>query len=639
MSLIRLSNAYKDFGIKILFENLNLDINKKDKLGLIGKNGSGKSTLLKIIAGIEPLLSGERTCSSSTKISLASQEDSLNKNKTIIEEVLKGCGDRSNLIIRFQKLTKVFAENPNENSIRDELVYLSELMDSNNAWDLEKQCQIILDKLGIENINNKISELSGGYQKRVGLASALVANPDVLLLDEPTNHLDTIAIQWLEGWLKKYNGAIILITHDRYFLDKVTNQMLEIEKGHSYKYAGNYSEYLKQKIEQENQKELASKKFKTVLNKELSWLKKGAKARSSKQKARIKRIQTMQNKKPFQNENNIDISFLSRRIGNKVINIQNMSIINNNKTILKNFTYDFNPEDRVGIIGPNGCGKSTLLHTIAGIREYQEGNIDIGNTVHIGYLDQNINELNSSKIKDKKVIDFILEVSNSVNFGKKKLTASKLLENFLFSPAEQYNQIEKLSGGEKRRLKLCKILMQEPNVLILDEPTNDFDIQTLSVIENFLEDFQGCVIIVSHDRYFLDRTVDRIFEFNNKQLVRYEGNYSLYLENKKIGSSLEKTSKNNSDEFSIEHDSKKNIFKGYLKSNISLKRKLSFKEKKELENINQKLPLLEKRKSFVASEIENAKTSLIMSSLSEELAKIIEEIEKLEERWLILSDI
>jgi len=635
--LISLVNASTDFGIKTLFKNLDLHINKKERLGLIGPNGSGKSTLLRALAGVEPLIEGERRCLSSLRISLVGQETSLVSDKSILEEVLEGCGEKRKLLLNFSKLSRQIAENPKDESLLKKLGQASELMDTAGAWNLEQQCQDVLRRLGIKDLEKPLKDLSGGYRKRVGLAAALVSQPDVLLLDEPTNHLDASAVEWLQNWLDHYDGALVLITHDRYVLDRVTTRMVEINNGEARKYSGNYREFLQQKVEQEQSEASSKKKFQGVLRKELSWLRQGPKARSTKQKARIQRIAEMQAKPRVQVKAKLEMNSLSRRIGKIAIEAEGVGLSlndkGNNLDLLVDFTYSFSPEDRVGIIGPNGSGKSTLLDLIAGKKAPTTGEIKLGETVHIGYLDQHTNDLNQGSGLNRKVIEFVEEAALRINHGGKQITASQLLEKFLFPPSQQHGPLSKLSGGEKRRLALCKMLIQSPNVLLLDEPTNDLDIQTLSVLEDFLEDFKGCVVIVSHDRYFLDRTIDRIFNFENGNLRRYEGNYSRFLEQK----ILEERNNEKEERVKIVNDSatKKGLEVKLKPTNG--KRRLSFKEAKELKELDLKLPLLEKQKIYLEKKITDSDVDI--SEVSHQLAVLIESIQEYEDRWIELSEL
>jgi len=635
--IISLVNASTDFGIKKLFKNLDLHINKKERLGLIGPNGSGKSTLLRVLAGVEPLMEGERRSLSSLRISLVGQETSLDSEKSILEEVLEGCGEKRQLLLNFNRLSRQIAKSPKDESLLKKLGQASELMDTAGAWNLEQQCQDVLRRLGIKNLDKPVKDLSGGYRKRVGLAAALVSQPDVLLLDEPTNHLDASAVEWLQNWLDHYEGALVLITHDRYVLDRITTRMVEINNGEARKYSGNYREFLKQKVEQEESEESTKKKFQGILRKELAWLRQGPKARSTKQKARIKRIAEMQSKPRNEVRAKLDMNSLSRRIGKIVIEAEGVGLSikdkESNLDLLADFTYSFSPEDRVGIIGPNGSGKSTLLDLIAGKRLPTNGEIRLGETVHIGYLDQHTNELNKGSGLNRKVIEFVEEAASRIDHGGKQITASQLLEKFLFPPRQQYSPLSKLSGGEKRRLALCKMLIQAPNVLLLDEPTNDLDIQTLSVLEDFLEDFKGCVVVVSHDRYFLDRTIDRIFAFENGNLRRFEGNYSRFLE-QKISEERNHDKQERNKKFDNSENQKGSEKKLKPKTN---KRKLSFKEAIELKELEKKLPLLEQQRVSLEETI--AESVLDINEISHQLAALIVSIQEYEDRWIELSEL
>ena len=635
--LISLVNASTDFGIKNLFKNLDLHINKKERLGLIGPNGSGKSTLLRVIAGIEPLMEGERRCLSSLRISLVGQETSYNSEKSILEEVLEGCGEKRKLLLNFSQLSRKIAQNPEDEDLLKKLGQASELMDAAEAWNLEQQCQDVLRRLGIKDLDKPVKELSGGYRKRVGLAAALVSKPDVLLLDEPTNHLDASAVEWLQNWLDHYEGALVLITHDRYVLDRITNRMVEINNGEARKYSGNYREFLQQKVEQEQSEASTKKKFQGVLRKELAWLRQGPKARSTKQKARIQRIAEMQAKPKSHVKANLEMNSLSRRIGKIAIEAEGVGLSlhnkNNNLDLLYDFTYSFSPEDRVGIIGPNGSGKSTLLDLIAGKRLPTSGEMRLGETVHIGYLDQHTNDLNQGSGLNRKVIEFVEEAALRIDHGGKQITASQLLEKFLFPPGQQHSPLVKLSGGEKRRLALCKMLIQAPNVLLLDEPTNDLDIQTLSVLEDFLDDFKGCVVVVSHDRYFLDRTIDRIFNFENGHLCRYEGNYSRFLDQKILEERNNETKKR----AKIVNNSQKKRGQEIKLVSKNDSRRLSFKEARELKELDLRLPMLEKKKIYLEKKISDSDVDI--SEISHELAELIESIQKHEDRWIELSEL
>ncbi|MFL0747949.1 MAG: ABC-F family ATP-binding cassette domain-containing protein [Prochlorococcus sp.] len=650
MSLISLIEASKDFGINTLFAELTLHINEGERLGLIGPNGAGKSTLLKVLAGVEPLGEGVRRCSPRLRVELVGQESTVEPGHTVLQEVLAKCGEKRELLLRFNELSNSVAHEPNNATLLAELGQLSQRMDDAQAWGLEQQCQEVLQRLGITDLQRPVEELSGGYRKRVGLASALVAMPDVLLLDEPTNHLDAAAVEWLQSWLDRYPGALVLVTHDRYVLDRVTNRMVEVDRGKTRTYLGNYSTFLQQKAEQEASEASTAAKFKGVLRRELAWLRQGPKARSTKQKARLQRIEAMRTEPLQSPKGSLEIANVSRRIGKLAIEVEALQITASDTPdsplLLDDFTYSFTPEDRVGIIGANGTGKSTLLDLIAGRRQPTSGKLRLGETVHLGYLDQHTEDIARGKGLERKVIDFVEEAASQINLGREQITASQLLERFLFPPAQQHSPLGKLSGGERRRLTLCRMLIQAPNVLLLDEPTNDLDVQTLSVLEDFLEDFRGCVVVVSHDRYFLDRTVDRLFNFENGRLKRFEGNYSAFLEQQQrqerqvsetnesvpISPSREPGSSRQTSSSSTE--SKRAASQAAA---LNKPRRRSFKESRELEALDKQLPLFETQRSELeASLSQGGEDSTV---LSKQLAELIETLHKAEERWLELSEL
>ena len=630
MSLISLVGAAKDFGIRTLFTDLDLHIGEGERLGLIGPNGAGKSTLLRVLAGREPLGEGERRCSQKLRVELVGQESEVTPGLTVLEQVLEGCGAKRDLLLRFSALSDAIAAAPNDEALLAELGVLSQRMDEEEAWSLEQQCREVLQKLGISDLQRPVQDLSGGYRKRVGLASALVACPDVLLLDEPTNHLDAAAVEWLQTWLDRYPGALVLVTHDRYVLDRVTRRMVEVARGTARTYQGNYSTFLQHKAEEEASEAASAAKFKGVLRRELAWLRQGPKARSTKQKARLQRIEAMRQDKPLPSKGKLEMASVSRRIGKLVIEAEGLGVTAdgsaNGQLLLDDFTYSFSPEDRVGIIGPNGSGKSTLLDLIAGRRSATQGELRLGETVHIGYLDQHTEAFNQGKGLERKVIEFVEEAASRIDLGGEQLTASQLLERFLFPPAQQHSPLAKLSGGERRRLTLCRMLIQAPNVLLLDEPTNDLDVQTLSVLEDFLEDFRGCVIVVSHDRYFLDRTVDRLFCFDCGRLKRFEGNYSDFLDQQRRLERQQSAQTNTPSR----KDSK-------VKTSEQGPRRRSFKETKELQSLDQRLPELEARRGALEQAITEKGADI--SKLSLDLAEVMQSIAHAEDRWLELSEL
>jgi len=642
VSLISLVGASKDFGIRTLFSDLTLHISERDRLGLIGPNGAGKSTLLKVLAGEEPLGSGERRCSSRLRVELVGQESIVDPSLTVLEQVLAGCGEKRELLLRFNALSEAVAAKPDDRALLNALGELSQRMDEADAWGLEQQCQEVLQRLGITDLHRPVSDLSGGYRKRVGLASALVACPDVLLLDEPTNHLDAAAVEWLQSWLDRYPGAVVLVTHDRYVLDRVTRRMVEVERGEARSYEGNYSTYLQRKAEQDAADAASATKFKSVLRRELAWLRQGPKARSTKQKARLQRIEAMREAPTRQARGQLEMASVSRRIGKIAIEAEALGVTADGqaggRALLQDFTYSFSPEDRIGIIGPNGSGKSTLLELIAGRRQPTTGTLRLGETVHLGYLDQHTDALSSGRGLERKVIEFVEEAASRIDLGGEQLSASQLLERFLFPPSQQHSPLSKLSGGERRRLTLCRLLIQSPNVLLLDEPTNDLDVQTLSVLEDLLEDFRGCVVVVSHDRYFLDRTVDRLFSFENGRLQRFEGNYSAFLEQRKEQERRVTQEHADAAPDAAASTSQRPSNDNRQAAEAETPRRRSFKESKELDSLDRELPLLEARKTELEMQLSSGSGD-DLTRLSEELAAAIQDLESAEERWLELSEL
>ncbi|HEY9750334.1 MAG TPA: ABC-F family ATP-binding cassette domain-containing protein [Allocoleopsis sp.] len=640
MSIFTLQSVQKDFGIKEILKDASFSLDAADKVGLIGTNGSGKSTLLKMIAGLEPIDSGQIIVNSGVKIVYLPQQPDLDENRTVLEQVFADSGEGMTLVREYEELSDKLAHGQGDaTQLMARLSTVSQRMDAVGAWELETQAKIILTKLGIENFEARIGDLSGGYRKRIALAAALMANPDVLLMDEPTNHLDALSVEWLQSYLNRFRGALLLITHDRYFLDRVTNRIIEIDRGDLYSYSGNYSYYLEKKALAEESAASSQRKHQGVLRRELEWLKRGPKARSTKQKARIQRIQDMQAQEFKQGQGKVEISTPGRRIGKKVIDLVNISKAYNGRTLIKDFTYNFNPEDRVGIIGGNGAGKSTLMNIITGRVEPDLGTVEIGSTIHIGYFDQHSEDLLSALNENQRVIDYIKEVGEFVKTADgTQISASQMLERFLFPGNQQYAPIHKLSGGEKRRLFLLRILMSAPNVLILDEPTNDLDVQTLAVLEEYLEDFSGCVIVVSHDRYFLDRTIDKIFALEVEGNVRqYPGNYSVYLDFKR----KEEEAEPSSSEKTVKSEKQTPPLSPAHSSLDTKPRKISYKEKREFELLESKIPEMEAEKEAIEKTLYNNPPSGFseVQKLSERLAELTQEIDQATERWMELAEL
>jgi ABC transport system ATP-binding/permease protein len=632
MSIVTLQSVKKDFGIKELLKDANFSLDPNDKVGLIGTNGSGKSTLLKMIARLESIDSGQILVNSGSKIVYLPQQPDMDENHTVLEQVFADSGEQMNLVREYEELSDKLAHYPDDSQLMSRLSSVMERMDATGAWEVETNAKIILTKLGIVDFDVKVGTLSGGYRKRIALAAALISEPDLLLMDEPTNHLDALSVEWLQSYLNRYRGALLLITHDRYFLDKVTNRIIEIDRGDIYNYTGNYSYYLEKKALAEESAVSTQRKHQGLLRKELEWLKKGPKARSTKQKARIDRAHELRDTEFKEINGKVDISTVGRRIGKKVIELKNVSKAYNNRTLIHDFTYEFSPEDRIGIIGGNGAGKSTLMDIMTARIKPDSGSVEIGTTIHIGYFNQHSEELLTAVDDDQRVIDYIKEEGEFIQISDgTKITASQMLERFLFPGNQQYSPINKLSGGEKRRLYLLRILISAPNVLILDEPTNDLDVQTLAVLEDYLEDFNGCVIVVSHDRYFLDRTVDRIFALEEGGGLRqYPGNYSIYLDYKKA------------EEAEKQETSKTVIVEEKIVSPVTetkKRRRLSNWERREFEELEGKIAKLEAEKTAAEKKLVNvAENYSQVQKLYEQVETLKKNIDLSTERWLELAE-
>ena len=643
MTLFTLKSIKKDFGIKEILRSASFSLDEGEKVGLIGTNGSGKSTLLKMIAGLEPIDGGEIWRNSGVKIVYLPQQPDIEGDRTVLEQVFADAGEQMALIREYEDISHKMALGQGDmDALMARLSWVTETIEAAGAWDLETNAKVVLSKLGIEDFETRVGDLSGGYRKRVAIAAALLAEPDALLMDEPTNHLDAESVEWLQSYLNSFRGALLLITHDRYFLDQVTNRILEVDRGDLYGYSGNYSYFLEKKAETEASEISTQKKHAGVLRRELEWLKRGPKARSTKQKARIQRIDEMQNREFKETSGKVDISTVGRRIGKKVIELESVTKGYGDRILIKDFTHTFSPQGRVGIIGPNGVGKSTLMNLITGREQPDAGNVDIGDTIHFGYFDQHSEDV--IKNPNQRVIEYLKETAELVQtVDGSVITASQMLERFLFPPNQQYAPIHKLSGGERRRLFLLQVLMQAPNVLILDEPTNDLDVQTLAVLEEYLEEFNGCVIVVSHDRYFLDRTVERVFAFEgNGQIRQYPGNYSVYLDYKQAEVAVKTAEKADSKRQKADKGaSNSQGGAGIATASPSAKpKKLSYKEKREYEQLEDKIPELEAEKEALEKVLYGNPPSDYseMQQLSERLAGLTTAIDTATERWMELAE-
>lgn len=615
MNILTVNNISKTYGEKTLFEDISLTINDTDKIGLIGINGTGKSTLLKIISGYETADSGQINIPNGKTIEYLDQNPKFNPESTVLQQIFKGDSPAIKLIRKYEQTIKDIEDNPEDEALQKQLLKLTSEINAIDAWELESQIKTVLTKLGITKFNEKMGTLSGGQRKRVSLASALLSPCDLLILDEPTNHMDNTSIDWLEGYLENRKGALLMITHDRYFLDRVVNKTIELDHGKIYIYTGNYSQFIEKKIERKNLESAIERKRQNLYRKELKWIKAGVKARSTKQKSRIQRFEELKNSKVDFDDSKIDISVGHSRLGKKIINIQDISKSFGENKIIEDFSYILLRDDRIGIVGDNGVGKSTLLNLITGKLIVDKGTIDIGKTVKIGYFTQEYENFN----QNLRAIEYIRESAEYITTSDGfKISAAQMMERFLFSDDMQWTYVSKLSGGEKRRLYLLKILMNAPNVLILDEPTNDLDIDTLKVLESYIDEFNGAVISVSHDRYFLDRTCNRIFSFEgNGNITEYTGNYSDFIVKRKH---LDK-------EDSEDKTSKKKTHSNTEKT-TQQKLKFSYNEKLEYEKIDSEIELLENELSKLEDKIQEYARDFV------KLQEFMVEKNKVEEKLL-----
>lgn len=618
MNLLTVENISKSYSELVLFENLSFGINKDQKIALIAKNGTGKTSILNILSGADQPDSGQVNYRKSTRVSFLDQEPKLNPNLTVEETIFASDNEILQVIANYEKALN----NPEDT---DAYQKAFEAMDRFEAWDFETQYKQILFKLKLEDLNAKVDKLSGGQKKRLALANALINRPDLLILDEPTNHLDLEMIEWLEDYFAKENMTLFMVTHDRYFLERVCNEILELENGKLYPYKGNYSYYLEKKEARLEQEAVEQHKTELLFKKELSWMRRQPKARTTKSKSRIDDFHIIKEKaSQRRKEHEVQLELNMERMGNKIIEIHKISKSFPNKIILDKFDYSFTKGERVGIIGKNGTGKSTFLNILTGRDKPDNGKVIIGDTIKFGYYTQK-----GIQIKEgQKVIDVIREFGDFIPLMKgRQISAQQLLERFLFDRKKQYDFVEKLSGGERKRLYLCTVLIQNPNFLILDEPTNDLDIVTLNVLESFLLDFPGCLIVVSHDRYFMDKIVDHLFVFRGEGVIEdFPGNYSDYraYEDSKVIEQREQKEKS---------EPTKNTWKEAEKN------KLSYLEQKEYKNLEKEIKQLENKKEKIQEKFTD--TSLSgeeIEALSIELGEISETIDQKTERWFELAD-
>jgi ATP-binding cassette subfamily F protein uup len=628
MSILVAEKISKKYSEKVLFDEISIGINEGEKIGLIGINGTGKSTFLKVIAGLEPLDAGKIICGNDMKIGYLAQIPNFEPGITVLEQVFKGDMPEMQLIRRYEEVLQLIEENPGEAKYETEMITLIHRMDQMDAWSIEAEAKKVLTKLGITEFTADVGKLSGGQRKRVAMASALISPVDLLILDEPTNHIDNETVDWLEKYIGNRKGALLMVTHDRYLLDRVATRIIELDDGKLYSYQANYTKYLEMKIERENLEEASERKRQGLIRRELEWIRRGARARTTKQKARLDRFDDLTSEKKRQTDGSIEMQGAFSRLGRKIIEIENISKSFSCGEIIKDFSYVLLRNDRIGIIGPNGAGKSTLMKIASGRLEPDTGSVAIGETVKIGYFAQENDEMNH----DLRVIEYIKEQAEVVNTKNGTITAAQMLERFLFPPAMQWSLISKLSGGEKRRLYLLRILMGAPNVLMLDEPTNDLDIQTLTILEGYLDEFPGAVVVVSHDRYFLDRVVDSIFSFEGSGLIKeYAGNYSDYSQFM-LGQEtlLEQNGLENKDLVAGKKEERKQV----------RTLKFTYKEQREFESIDDVIAELEEKIEQAERKMAEAFSDYTyLQQLSEEKEELEDKLDQATDRWVYLNEL
>ena len=630
MNILTIEDLRKSYGTKPLLQSVTFGLEDDEKMGLIGANGSGKTTLMRIIAGMEKHDGGRLMLQNNARVAFLPQNPVFDDSHTILDAVFDQGDPLLRLLHDYEEVSYALSTMEEvDEKLLARMSDLSHQLDVTGGWDREASAKAVLDRLGLKDMDAIVGTLSGGQRKRVALARSLVLQPDLLLLDEPTNHLDTETIAWLESYLAGYPGALLLVTHDRYFLDRVTNRMLEVTPEGVMKYEGNYSRYLELKEEQERLKEATERTRQNLARRELAWLRRGPKARTSKAKYRVERAQALQESTGSGPDAKLQLAAASTRLGKKVLELTDLSKAYGEKVLIKQYSRLIARTDRLGIIGENGTGKTTLLDMIAGKVKPDEGHVETGETVVIGYFDQEGRPLND----ELRVIDTVTEVAENVRTADGSvITASQMLERFLFPPAVQYTPVAKLSGGERRRLHLLLVLMEAPNILLLDEPTNDLDIATLAALEEYLDTFDGVLIVVSHDRWFLDRIIDHLLHFEGDGSIReYPGDYSAWLEvrtqEKRVEEAAAKKKKANA------------APKGSTKAVSSGPAKLSWKEKKELEETERRIEAAEERKAGIEEELGSGITDMeAITALSEELGALMKAMEQDMDRWAELAE-
>lgn len=651
MNIMTAEQLTKSYGEKILFQDASFGMDEYDKIGVVGVNGTGKSTFLRVIAGLEPADSGKVTINRGIRIAFLAQNPEFDPDITVLRGVFQNGGPEHQAVSQYMEAVEELELLPTDEGLQAKVSRLSQEMDRLGAWSLENEAKSVLTRLGIADFSRKMGELSGGQRKRVALASALILPSELLIMDEPTNHIDNDSVAWLEAYLQKRRGALLIITHDRYFLDRVCNVMLELDHGRLFRYEANYSRFLELKSDREEREAASEQKRQNLLRNELAWIRRGAQARSTKQKARIERFEKLQGMKTEYKSDSLDISVASTRLGRKIVEIEGIRKSAGDRLLINELTYTAVQGDRVGIVGPNGYGKSTLLNMIAGRIQPDAGEVALGQTVKLGYFTQEHQEMNPNQ----RAIEYIKDAAEVVETADgSRITAAQMLERFLFPPASQWTPIAKLSGGEKRRLYLLRILMEAPNVLLLDEPTNDLDIQTLTVLESYLDEFPGAVFVVSHDRYFLDRTVDKLMVFEGDGVVAvHAGDYSDYEERMRTAGAAVKENAASSAAYSAEKakgssgGEASGAGAGTGGSSGSTKDpgraeklKFSYKEQREYETIDADVEAAEQRIADLTEQMALAASDAVrLQELMAEQQQAEAELERLMERWTYLNEL
>ncbi|TDQ17360.1 ATP-binding cassette subfamily F protein uup [Algoriphagus boseongensis] len=632
MNYLSVENLSKAFGERKLFSNISFGISQGQKIALVGINGAGKSTLMKIIMGLEIPDTGQVALNNAVKIAYVHQNPVFESNLSIYQTIFDQSNSEVLRVIEDYHKAMLDAERGIDNS--DLMSKLFEKMDALQAWDFEYQVKEVLGKLGLHDTDLPVGNLSGGQRKRMALAKAILEKPDLLLLDEPTNHLDLETIEWLEDYLAKANLAIFMVTHDRYFLEKVTNEILELDQGKIHRYQGNYGYFLDKKAERMQIEDIEIEKAKSLYKKELDWIRRQPKARGTKAKYRVDAFEETKEKAfTKREERDIELSVSTQRLGNKILEIDKISKSFDDKTLIKNFSYIFKKKDRIGIVGPNGAGKTTFLKMITGLLDPDSGKVTAGQTTAFGYYRQEEDRFD----EEKRLIDVVKEVAEVVVLDKgQTITVSQFLTQFGFPPKQQFTPIGKMSGGERRRLQLLMVLIKNPNFLILDEPTNDLDLMTLNILEEFLDTFPGCLIIVSHDRYFMDRLVEHLFVFEGEGVIRdFPGNYTDFREWEKENSTKYQDASSKTEEARFE---KQEVRTEKLESGPKVK--ASFKQKQEFKKTNETIAKLEEEKISLEEQIASGMEDLdLLMKYSNRLQAIAHELEELELTWLELSEL